>query len=191
MDLRIIYFFLLISCVLFSCFSSKVNITNSELESNKEYNIQSKNGLDCDNSLIYVDCIYRKAFYGKSKAINHVRHFLEEDSIRIFAAYGKDYRLRGEQLFKVALNQSKVFHCELGIEWVTGPAFTTGLSTLLDMIVSVDNQEAMGYIDGQIKDYKLEKDTTCNGEMYSRAFWNELNIAWREGKIKLKVFGQE
>jgi hypothetical protein len=194
LDLRNIIKLLVFSFLFCSCGKSNLELINAKsIPSQKGKNVRSNDSLECKDvkGRVNLDCIYKKAFHGNNEAIEYVYNRLVQDPIKLFISQGRDRRMRRERLFDLALKTSKNFRCDLGIEWVIGPAFKSAVPILFDMIENVDNQEPSDYISNILNGYKLERDINCTDEMLYKAFWNELNTAWQEGKIKLKDFGQE
>jgi hypothetical protein len=188
-----ITFMLFIAC---KSTKSKTGERVDNLPKDMEFSASEK--LRCDEVTNYgarIKCLFRLAFQGNDSAINELLKDIEEKPESIYRRRSDDYKMRGAKLFEKILELSNNYDCNhnLGLENEGGIAkFTYVRKQFFDMVDSIDGYLIDDYILRNMpKSMELWNDKNCSQDTISKLSWDIINQAWREGKIKLKDFGQE
>jgi hypothetical protein len=189
MSLKNIYIAHFFFYILISCASNRKDFhnQNSELDSTENYPF-----MECYSIVNYskkIKCIYQLAFFGDNRANMFLLDDLNKNSSLVYYRTTDEYRLRGKALFNEMMNLAKNFECDE--REIAKMHFL--IDNLYDMIDEIDGMSNVKiYINARMPTTisKL-KDVNCSLDTVYKLTWNILNTAWKEGKIKLKDFGQE
>jgi len=192
---------LTLNFLILGCKSLKTNhdIHAEQNDTIVEKSITKREPISCDNIKIdgfRILCLFELAFDGNSNAITDLIEEIKKDPDIIYVRRSKKRRMRGERLFKLVLELSNNFGCDHNLEIFGAEAvakFHYVAINFKDMIYSIGEfKDVDKYIYEHSPKSELNfQNENCVMEKLYKSDWNAINTAWKDGKIKLKDFGQE
>jgi len=173
--------------------------SNIDKEGQPQFDTLTKEGYPCHEVKLWgqkIKCIYESAYYGDPVSIESLIINMNDNKEQVFFRTSSSWRMRGKRVFDLMLNLSNNYECDhnLGLDGRGGlPKIHYILNNVFDMIENIEGLNVEDYITSKMpKDiYKLIEGENCSMDTFYKMKWEILNLAWQEGKIKLKDFGQE